>query len=178
LVVGAPLAGLVADALVRRARAMNTRAIAGRAVGAAGLAAVAMTATVGAADAVLFGHPRPLAGPYSVLTADRWATRFGRAPAYRPDYEWAAATVRAAGARRVGLVVNGGRYEYPLWLLLPDRRLVNLESDVPGHPAPPAASVDAVVCLVPGPPDCAAHVPPGWTLQARTHVAVALPVKA
>ncbi|HEV7896893.1 MAG TPA: hypothetical protein VGP31_03495 [Planosporangium sp.] len=175
LAVGAPMAGLALDALALEVMARHARTAASRAVVTVGLATILITAAAGGADAVLFGHPRPLLGPYSVLTAQPWATRFARAPIYRPDYEWAAATVRAAGAHRVGMVVNLGRYEYPLWLLLADRRLLNLESDIPGHPAAPSTSVDAIVCLVPGPPDCAAHVPAGWTLRTRTYVAVALP---
>jgi hypothetical protein len=174
LVVAAPLAGLAADALARR-----VRAIVPGVVMTAGLVVVVVITGYTGVHAVLMGSPRPLYGPRSVLMADPWQNRFSRVPTYLPDYRWAAATVRAAGAERIGLVNNdtatGTRFEYPLWVLLRDRHLVNLDSTVPGHPAAPASSVNAIICFVPSPPTCAAHVPPGWTLQTRENVAVALP---
>jgi hypothetical protein len=169
LVVAAPMAGLVADALVRRARP------AARTAAAAGLSLVVIGASVGGVHAVLFGAPRPLYGHSSVLTAAPMAARFARAPMYQPDYEWAADLVKSAGAQRIGMVENGTWFEYPWWVLLRGRQLVNLESDVPGHPGPPPTTVDAIICYVPPPDNCAARVPPGWTLQTHTYVAVALP---
>jgi len=136
-----------------------------------------LAATAAGVDAVLNGRPRPLYGASSVLATDEWQTRFARSPAYRAEYEWAAASIRTSGARRVGMVANGSQVEYPWWLLLRDLELVNLDSSVPGHPAPESTTVDAIVCFDPPPPNCAAEVPPGWTLQTRTSVAVALPVR-
>jgi hypothetical protein len=170
LAVAAPLVGPAVDALARRARTALLRAVV-----TVGLVLAVVVAGFGGINTVLFGTPRALYGPPSVLTLDPWQTRFARSPMYRADYEWAAATVRASGARRIGMADFDG-YEYPLWPLLPGRHLVSLMSDVPGHPAPPPTSVDAIVCLIPGEPlDCASHVPPGWTLQSRTYIAVALP---
>ncbi|GII22248.1 hypothetical protein [Planosporangium mesophilum] len=169
LVVAAPLAGLAADALARRVRA----------IAAAGLAFVVVVAGYTGVHAILFGSPRPLYGTHSVLYAGAWQSRFSRMPEYLADYRWAAGTVRAAGAERVGLVNNdtatGTRFEYPMWVLLRGLRLVNLSSTVPGQPAPPSTSVNAIVCFAPPPPDCAAHVPPGWQLHHHGNVAVALP---
>jgi hypothetical protein len=59
--------------------------------------------------------------------------------------------------------------------MLRGRQLVNLHSDVPGHPAPPPTSVDAIVCTPPPSPNCTKIVPPGWTIQTRTFVTLALP---
>jgi hypothetical protein len=172
LVVAAPLAGLVVHALAQRART-----IAPRVVVTFGLVLVVFTAGYGGVYTVLFGTPRPLMGTGSVLATDPWQTRFGRLPTFLPDYLWAADTVRAAGAQRIGLLDNekGTRYEYPLWLLLRGRQLVTLRSVVPGHPAASSTSVQAIICFAPPPPTCAAHVPPGWTLQSHANVAVALP---
>jgi len=59
--------------------------------------------------------------------------------------------------------------------MLPGRRLVSMVSDVPGHPAPPPSTVDAIVCEQPGPPYCVTVMPPDWTLAVHGHLAVALP---
>jgi hypothetical protein len=170
LVVAAPLVGLAVDALARRFRAHAPRLVV-----TAGLVLALVAAGAGGVYAVLFGTPRALYGPNSVLTVGPMETRFQRTPAYLPDYEWAAAIVRAAGARRVGLVQGGTWFEYPWWVLLRDRQIVQLVSDIPGHPAPPPTSVDVIVCGVPAPPSCAALIPPGWRVQAHTYVTVALP---
>jgi hypothetical protein len=171
LVVAAPLGGLAADAMSRRFRT----AAGWRVTGA--LILVVVTAGIGGVDAVLNGSPRPLYGPSSVLATKPWQTRFARVPMYQADYEWAAAKVRAAGAHRVGMVVGGELFEYPWWMMMRDRQLVNLESMVPGHPAPPPTTVDAVVCFVPPPTNCTDFVPDGWTLRSRTSIAVALPTE-
>jgi hypothetical protein len=170
LVLTTPLIGLAAEALVDRARRPS------RTVAAVALAVVVVIAGNGAIRAIAFGAPRALVGTRSVFTHSSWSVRFARLPQMIPDYDWAGARVKAAGARRIGLVVNvKASFEYPLWLMFRGSELVNLVSDVPGHPAPPADSVDAIVCELPAPPACAPLVPPGWTLERRTYLAVALP---
>jgi hypothetical protein len=170
LVVAVPLAGVALHELVRRAHRIPARIAV-----TAGLVLVLVVAGTGAANAVLFGKPRALYGTNSVLTADAWAVRFDRVPPYLPDYQWAAAKVRDAGATRVGLVENGTWFEYPWWVQLRGRHLVQLVSTTPGHPAPPPDSVDAIICFVNAPPNCEGLVPAGWVVQSRSYVAVALP---
>jgi hypothetical protein len=170
LAVAAPLVGVAVDAAARHARAALPRVVA-----TVGLVLAVVVAGIGGVNTILFGTPRPLYGPASVLTMDPLKTRFVRSPLSQPDYEWAASTVKAAGAHRIGMADLDG-YEYPLWLLLKDRDVVSLKSTVPGHPAPSPTTVDAVVCLIPEKPlDCASFVPPGWTVEFRTYTAVALP---
>jgi hypothetical protein len=104
-------------------------------------------------------------------------------PQFFDDYVWATDTVKSAGAQRVGLVINktgsnkSDRWEYPLWLMLPGRHLVNLVSEVPGHPAPPATSVGAIICEydTPARSNCDPVVPSGWTVQKHRYLEVALP---
>ncbi|MGC9666974.1 hypothetical protein ACNTMW_10520 [Planosporangium sp. 12N6] len=170
LATAAPLVGVAVDALARHARAALPRVVA-----TAGLILAVVVAGIGGAHTLLFGTPRPLYGPQSVLTTDPLETRFARSPRAESDYLWAASTVKAAGAHRIGMADLDG-YEYPLWLLFKDRDVVSLKSTVPGHPAPSPTTVDAVVCLIPEQPlDCASFVPPGWTVEFRTYTAVALP---
>jgi hypothetical protein len=172
LVVTAPLVGLVVDALLNRARRAS------RVTAAAALTVVIVVAGNAAIRAIVYGKPRSLVGHQSVLRNSSWADRFARIPMAKADYDWAAATVKAAGARRVGLVIKSdNRFEYPLWVSLRGRTLVNLVSDVPGHPAPPATSVDAIICDLPGPSGCASVVPADWVIQKRQYLDVALPAK-
>lgn len=174
LVVTTPLIGLTADAFVARVR-RNARI----------LAAVALTfvvATTGdsAVHSILDGSPRALAGDRSVLRETTWQVRFQHFygdPQFFDDYVWATDTVKAAGAHRVGILTNNSsRWEYPLWLMLPGRTLVDLQSCVPGHPAPPAASVDAIIFEPPANQDCPApDIPSDWVIQRHKNLWVWLP---
>ena len=180
LVVTTPLIGLAAEAFVARVR-RSTRM----------LAALALTIVVGAAGqsavrSILDGDPRALTGERSVLRETTWQVRFQHFqgnPQFFDDYVWATDTVKSAGAQRVGLVINktgsnkSDRWEYPLWLMLPGRHLVNLVSEVPGHPAPPATSVGAIICEydTPARSNCDPVVPSGWTVQKHRYLEVALP---
>jgi hypothetical protein len=170
LVVTAPLVGLAAQALVDRSRRWS------RAVAAVALAVVVVIAGNGAIRAIVFGKPRALVGDQSVLAHRGYGQLFLRMPEWQADYDWARARIEASGARRVGIVINNTtRYEYPLWVALRGRQLVSLVSDVPGHPAPSASTVNAIVCEQPGPPYCVAVMPRDWTLAVHGHLAVALP---
>jgi hypothetical protein len=173
LAVTLPLAGLAAEALVRRARRVS------RVVATVVLLVAVVAAGNGAVRAVVFGRPRALVGDESVLTHSGWQMLFFRMPGWQADYDWARDVVVASGAHRIGFVINyTTRYEYPLWVMFRGRQLVSLASTVPGHPAPPGSSVDAIVCELPGPPYCVTVMPPGWTLQEHGHLAVALPPKS
>lgn len=173
LVLGAPLAGLAAEAGMRRIRAARRR---GMLVTGTALAMVtALAVEVVGVNAVLWGRPRPMLGTGSVLTATPGETRWARAPYYRRDYERAAEILRRAGARRIGMVANGGLFEYPWWVLLRGRRFVNIESSIPGHPAVDPSTLDAVVCFSPAPPSCTTLIPRGWRREERPFVVLALP---
>jgi hypothetical protein len=109
-----------------------------------------------------------------VFSESQLSQRFNRRPQWAADYVWAADKVRAAGAHRVGLVQGGDTWEYPWWVLLPGTDIEALQSAVPGHPASPAAQMDAVLC-VSSPPNCAQYQPAGWRWQTHGIVALALP---
>ncbi|HKT01246.1 MAG TPA: hypothetical protein VJT31_17105, partial [Rugosimonospora sp.] len=124
--------------------------------------------------AVGYGWPRRLVGPGSVFTVTDLQARFQRRPQWLPDYEWAAAAVRASGARRVGLVQGYDTWEYPWWLLLPHTDIVSLRTLQPGLPAADPRSVGAVLC-VSSTRLCDTFVPTGWTTRMRDGIGYALP---
>src|SRR5581483_3776530 len=120
LVLGAPLAGLLLDPLLRWR---------GRRAPVAALATVALVLG-GCAGwlAVGYGWPRRLIGPGSVFTVSDRQARFARRPQWLAGYEWAAGAVRTTHPRRVGLVQGYDTWEYPWWLLLPGADIVSLRS--------------------------------------------------
>jgi hypothetical protein len=65
--------------------------------------------------------PRHLLGPDSVVTMPRAAQRFRNHPQLQPAYEAAANVVEGMGCKRVGLILGGDGWEYPLWPLLQAR---------------------------------------------------------
>ncbi|MEV4539989.1 hypothetical protein [Micromonospora echinaurantiaca] len=203
LVLAVPLAGVWLDALFRRRSAAADSGTATAAPGAAtagpesatadpgggaagrrsvalGLAvAVLATSALAGVLAVSYGFPRRLVGTGSVFTTGDWETRFLRRPQWAAEFRWAAEAVRAADARRIGLVQQNDNWEYPWWLLLrePDGRppdLVALQSVLPERPPADPASVDAIVCTG-SRPACTRLVPPGWRLEFRGYVGYALP---
>ncbi|MEV4507379.1 hypothetical protein AB0K00_00265 [Dactylosporangium sp. NPDC049525] len=161
LVLGAPLAGLWIAGLTGRRFA--TWATTG---------ALAAGVAVGG-FAVAYGWPRRLVGHGSVFTTSQLDQRFIREPGWQRDYEWAAAEVRASGARRVGLVQGYNTWEYPWWILLPGTRIDSLQSLQPGLTPPGTAELDAVLCVKP-PHDCEFYLLPTWTVHRRNDVAYAL----
>ncbi|MFI5905895.1 hypothetical protein [Dactylosporangium sp. NPDC051541] len=153
--VGAPLAGYVLERAVQVDRAWLRRSLA---------ALVAVIMLAGAAHgyvAVFYGQPRRLIGQGSVFELDDWQERFARMPDQATGYRTAIDEVRAAGAQRVGLVLDGDLWEYPLQIELRDRELVELQSNVPGQPPGDVTSVDAVIC-VGGQEPCRRIVPTDW----------------
>lgn len=135
-----------------------------------------MLATVAASGilAVSYGFPRRLVGTGSLVTTDAWETRFLRRPQWAGDFRWGADQVLAADARRIGLAQQNDNWEYPWWLLLPNRQIVALQSVTPKHPPADPSSVDAIVCTGDR-TTCRRLVPPGWRLAFRGYVGVALP---
>lgn len=176
LALAVPLAGLWLDALFRRRAGGGG----GRRPVAAGLAvSVLAGCALAGVLAVSYGFPRRLVGAGSVFTTSDWDTRFLRRPQWAEEFRWAAGAVRAADARRIGLVQQNDNWEYPWWLLLrgADGRppeLVALQSVLPGRPPADPASVDAIVCTG-SRPACTALVPAGWRVQFRGYVGYALP---
>ncbi|GIH13088.1 phospholipid carrier-dependent glycosyltransferase [Rugosimonospora africana] len=124
--------------------------------------------------AVGYGWPRRLVGTGSVFTDGDMKALFQRRPKWRPNYEWAAAAVRASGAKRVGLVQDQDTWEYPWWLLLPGRDIEAEQSMAPDIPPVKPDQVDAMVC-VEAPVVCAQYVPHGWKLHMRNGIGYALP---
>jgi Dolichyl-phosphate-mannose-protein mannosyltransferase len=167
VMLGAPLAGLWLDAVLVRARGWRraTATVATLALLAGGCAGWL---------AVGYGWPRRLVGPHSVFTLTEMEARFQRRPEWRPDFEWAAAAVRASGARRVGLVQGEDTWEYPWWVLLPGRDIVAMQSVLPGLPPARPDQVDALVCQATE-EACASFARPGWQVHERDGIGYALP---
>ncbi|WP_238015391.1 hypothetical protein KZZ52_01315 [Dactylosporangium sp. AC04546] len=146
-----------------------------RKIVAAGVALVMAAAFAHAAAAVLLGQPRRLIGQGSVFTVDDWQERFARMPAQAASYRTAIDEVRASGARRVGLVVEGDLWEYPVQIELRDTELVSLLTGTPAVPAASVFSVDAVICFSSA-DLCRRAVPADWRYrQIDPLVATAFP---
>ncbi|GAA0738003.1 hypothetical protein Drose_01260 [Dactylosporangium roseum] len=161
--LGVPLAGYWLGRIVRRK------------VVAAGVVLVLAGAFAYAYTCVLLGQPRRLIGQGSVFTLDDWQERFVRMPDQAVSYRTAIDDVRASGARRVGMVMEGDLWEYPFQITLTEVELVSLESGVPTRPAPSVSSVDAVICVAPV-DVCGRVVPADWRLhQIDPIVATAFP---
>ncbi|MET7420475.1 hypothetical protein [Dactylosporangium sp. NPDC005555] len=161
IVLGAPLAGLwIAGLNGRRFATWATTGALAVGVAAGGFA-------------VAYGWPRRLVGHGSVFTTSQMDQRFIREPQWRGDYEWAAAAVRASGARRVGLVQGYNTWEYPWWILLRGTKIVSMQSLQPGLPPATINDVDAVVCVKP-PHQCEFYVPPTWQVHRQRDVAYAV----
>ncbi|MFF5230598.1 hypothetical protein [Dactylosporangium sp. NPDC000521] len=161
--LGAPLTGYWADRL-RTHRAT-----------AAALVVVMAAAFASGGISVAYGQPRRLVGQGSVFTLTDWQERFVRMPAQAVPYQRAIDAIKASGARRVGVVMDGDLWEYPLQISLPDVELVAVQSVIPSAPPAPVSSVQAIVC-VSGAEICASVVPPAWKTQRFSElVAVAFP---
>lgn len=183
VMLGAPLAGLWLDAVLRRTpgRTPSRSAQPARSAQpwrwvAAGLAGVAIVVSGCAGwTAVGYGWPRRLVGPHSVFTQSAMATRFQHRPDWQADFEWAAGAVRASGAHRVGLVQGPDTWEYPWWVLLPGRDILALQSVLPGLPPARPDQIDALVCQS-DEKSCAALAPQGWRVHLRPEgIGYALP---
>jgi hypothetical protein len=179
LVLAMPLVGLWLEVLLPARAATASPVPAGRPAPRTRLAAWAVLAclcgaVLAGALSVGYGWPRRLVGHGSVFTQDRMAARFHWRPQLRGEYEWAAAAIRASGARRVGLIQGYNSWEYPWWVLLPGDDIVALQSSVPGHPPAGGASVDAIACTS-GAGACHYYSPRGWRVYTRDGIGSALP---
>jgi hypothetical protein len=172
VVLAAPLAGLMLAAVFRAASRPRPRPR-GRALLAGALAVSLVVGGVAGALSALYGWPRRLVGAQSVFALDDWHGRFVSRPAWADQYTTVAAVIRASGAKRIGIVEENDTWEYPWWLLLPDRELIATHSMLPHHP-PDRSRLDAVVCA--GPEQvCRWSVPPEWQVQMYGQVGWALP---
>lgn len=161
--VAAPLTGYWADRL-RTHR-----------VTAAAMALALVAAFVSGGVAVAYGHPRRLIGQGSVFTLSDWQERFVRMPDQAVPYQQAIDAIRASGARRVGVVMDGDLWEYQFQISLPDVELVAVESEIPTAPPAPISSVQALICVATV-KRCTDVVPPAWRVERFSSVvAVAFP---
>jgi hypothetical protein len=124
----------------------------------------------------LYGWPRRLVGSQSVLVLSTWETRFVARPEWAADYAAVGAAVRASGARRIGLVQGNDTWEYPWWLVFPDREIVALQSMVATKPPPARDSLDAIVCATPV-DLCRFYAPKDWSVHTRGSLSFALPTR-
>ncbi len=190
LVLGAPLAGLWVDSLLRKGfpppapdsaaaddqaepvptgHGARRRIVAWVAVGALAVGGGAGWLAVG------YGWPRRLVGGNSVFTAHGAKAMFNRREEWRDDYVYVAEQVRASGAKTVGLAQDSNTWEYPFWYLMPGVDIEALQSLMPNHPRADGAKMDAIICTVPE-ADCrATYVPAGWTLYWHGTAGYALP---
>jgi hypothetical protein len=168
LVLACPLTGVWLEAITRRGLSTGRARKTTLAVVSL-LAAGALAATL----SIGYGFPRRLVGSDSLFTHDRWHERFVRRPQWAAEFQWAAARVRAADARRIGLVQQNDNWEYPWWLLLRGRQIVALQSVLPHHPPADPGSVDAIICTG-DERACRQLVPAGWRLEFHGYVGYAL----
>jgi hypothetical protein len=155
-------------------RVAGRRAAAGHRVAAWAVVAALTVSGCAAWLSVGYGWPRRLVGSGSVFTTGEMPARFQRRAQWLAEYEWAAAAVRASGARRVGLVQSTDTWEYPWWLLLPGRDIEAEQSLMPDLPPVRPDQVDALVCVETA-VVCRYYVPVGWQLHMRDTVGYALP---
>ncbi len=161
IVIGVPLVGWWLERVLEHRRRL-LRAL---------VAATVAVCFAGGYASVLTGQPRRLVGHGSVFTQTELQQRFARQPTKLASYERVADVLKASGARRIGLIVGGDHWEYPLWVMLPGRRFESVQSWVPGVRAPQLSEMDAVVCIA---RDCRAGVPATWTyVQVDNLIAVA-----
>ncbi|GAB3655224.1 hypothetical protein GCM10028833_29570 [Glycomyces tarimensis] len=170
VVLGAPVAGLLAAALGRRLVERRRKAVAWAVLGTFGV-----TASLAGLLTVAYGYPRRLTGAWSVFTMTDDEERFVRRLEWLPQYEEAAAAVGDSGAETVGLVQGNDSWEYPWWVMLPEgTELLALQSVVPGREPADVADVDAIVCAE-DLEECESFVPEGWEFHDLGTVGYAVP---
>ncbi|WP_241379263.1 hypothetical protein [Glycomyces sp. L485] len=170
VVLGAPVAGVLAAGLARALIQRRRKALAWALLGT-----FAATAALAGLLTVAYGYPRRLTGEWSVFTLNDNEERFVRRLEWLPQYEEAAAAVADSGAGTVGLVQSNDSWEYPWWILLPDgTELVALQSIVPGREPAAVEDVEAIVCAE-DLDECANLVPAGWDFHDLGTVGYAVP---
>lgn len=177
VVIAAPLAGLMLEAVFARAAVARSRpAVAARrpAYLAGFLAVTLAVGGVAGAMSALYGRPRRLVGQDAAFTLDRWHARFVMRPGWADEYSQVAEVVKASGAHRIGIVQGNDTWEYPWWLLFRGRELVAMQSLLPKHRVPVDQKVDAVVCAG-DVAVCRQDAPQGWQVRMYGQVGWALP---
>lgn len=101
-VLAAPVVGFVAERFAGR----RTAAVSGALL------------VLGAVVTILFNPLRPIARHPELLRWSRDRQPFGRLPSKYRLVEHAAAIIRESGCNRVGLVIGGNDWEYPVWTML------------------------------------------------------------
>jgi hypothetical protein len=81
-------------------------------------AALCLALVLTALPFVTYNETRPLAGPWSVLSAPRETQYFTVLPGLQQPYEQAAAQLRGSECSDVGLLLGSRDWDYPLWMLL------------------------------------------------------------
>ncbi|MBT8227170.1 MAG: hypothetical protein HKP61_09615 [Dactylosporangium sp.] len=176
IVLAGPLAGLWLARLAPQTRGDGSRRArrpARRLIAAGTVGTLVAAATIGWLSA-LHGWPRRLVGHQSALVLDRWHSTFVTRPTWADDYAEVGSAVRAAGARRIGIVQGNDSWEYPWWLVFEGRELVALQSQMPRHPPAAADSVDAIVCSA-STDVCRRYPPEGWVVVQQNTLTYALP---
>jgi hypothetical protein len=115
---------------------------------------------------LLHNEIRPLSGPASILKTSDQAILFASRGDLRAPYDQAAAAIRQAKAKTVGLIEGPDDWEYPLWRLtggaLHGPRYVDIRSaDLGGKPEP---AYDVAVCTDVTPHACDPLTRPGWSV--------------
>ncbi|WP_026928687.1 hypothetical protein [Glycomyces tenuis] len=170
VVLGAPVAGILAVSLGRRLIERRRKAVAWGLLGT-----LAVIASLAGLLTVAYGYPRRLTGAWSVFALNDHEERFVRRLEWLPQYEEAAAAIAASGAETVGIVQGNDSWEYPWWVLLPEgTELVALQSIVPGRAPAEVADVDAIVCAE-DLDECATLVPGSWDMSTLGTIAYAIP---
>jgi hypothetical protein len=100
-VLGAPLAGAVAERLAPRAT---------------GVLCVLLVASM--VPYVAYNQARPLVGPRSILFTSRTDQYFTNQPSLRAPYEAAIGVLSQSGCRQIGFISTADGWEYPLRALL------------------------------------------------------------
>jgi hypothetical protein len=95
---------------------------------------------------------RPLLGEQSVLVVPRITQYFLNLPELEAPYRWAASRVRQEGCSQVGLVLQAGAWDYPMWVVLRDQlpQVAIKNVDVPNVSARlvgPSFSACAIIAL-------------------------------
>lgn len=67
---------------------------------------------------LMLNRPRPLVGSRSVLIQAREVQYFSNQKQLEAPFRYAAQYIRQSGCDDIGLMLNGNRWEYPLWVLL------------------------------------------------------------
>ncbi|MDM0081330.1 hypothetical protein QTI17_12055 [Variovorax sp. J31P179] len=86
------------------------------------IVAIAAILALASAPALLLSSQKPLLGERSVLAVPRNQQYFAKRPDLYLKYVEAAQRLRDQGCRKIGLMLQGDDWEYPLWVLVTGAR--------------------------------------------------------